>query len=230
MIRADKPEVRMHRSASAAFVLALISLAPSACVTKPTYVIDSQATPRGTVSDTAIAVVDKRPADDRESSAGSLLVTSSSYGVHTLGDERFVPAPLTTLSQRLQRATAAWPTRPQSLTLTVDRLNIQNNAQAAMRHSAITSAGLTSLGMDVGEAILGKMREQNIDMRKPFVLCYVEANVDIRWKDRRNESRKFSVIKAQNYDEMATQDQIGKTIAATVSSALDATTAAAKAK
>jgi len=216
----------MRRSVTAAICLALVSLALNACVTKPTYTIDSQAPLRGTVSDTAIAVVDKRPANDRESSIGSLLVTSDSYGIYTLGDERFVPAPLTALSQRLQRTTAASPARPQSITLTVNRFNIQHNAQAAMRHSAISSSGLTSLGMAVGEAVLGKMREQNIDMRKPFVLCYIEANADIRWSNGRSDPRKITVTKAQNFAEATSQDELGKITAATVSSALDAATAA----
>jgi hypothetical protein len=58
------------------------------------------------------------------------------------------------------------------------------------------------------------------------VLCVIEANADMLWSNGRREPRKFSVIKAQNYNEMDTQDQIGKIIAATVSSTLDAATAA----
>lgn len=216
----------MRQPVSIAIFLSLVSLALGACVTPPTYIIDSQSALRGTVSDTAIAIVDKRPANDRESSMGSLLVSSSNYGIYTLGDERFVPAPVTALSQRLQRATATWSSRPQSITLTVNRFNTQNNIQAAARHSAATSTSLTSLGIDLGEAILGKMREQNVDMRKPFVLCVIEANADIRWRDGRSEPRKISVIKAQNYDENTAQEQIGKIIAATVTNALDVSTAA----
>lgn len=216
----------MRHSLSTAIIPAFFSLALGACVAKPTYVIDSQAPLRGTVSNTAIVVVDKRPANDRESSMGSLLITSSSYGIFTLGDERFVPVPVAAFSQRLQRASATWPSRPQSITLTVNRFSTQNNMQAAMRHSAITSTSLTSLGMDLGELMLGKMREQNIDMRKPFVICVIEANAEMSWGDGRREPRKISVIKAQNYNEMDPQDQIGKIIAANVSSALDAATAA----
>ncbi len=204
-----------------AVCLALISLALGACVAKPTYIIDSEAPLRGTVSDTAIAVIDKRPAKDRKSSFGSLLITSDSYGILTLGDERFVPAPLAALTQRLQRATATWPSRPQSITVTVNRFNTQNNAQAAMRHGAMSTSGLTSLGMDLGELMLGKMREQNVDMRKPFVLCIIEASADSRSRGSRSEPRKISVIKAQNYDENAGEGQ-GKIIAVTVASALDA--------
>ncbi len=203
-------------------LLTIITLALGACVTKPTYTIDSEAPLRGTVSDTTIAVIDKRPANDRESSFGSLLITSNSYGIFTLGDERFVPAPLAAFTQRLQRATATWPSRPQSITVTVNRFNTQNNVQAAMRHGAMSSTGLTSLGMDLGEFMLGKMREQNIDMRKPFVLCIIEASADNRWSSGRSEPRKISVIKAQNYDEAASEDQKGKIIAATVTSAVDA--------
>ena len=202
-------------------LLTIITLALGACVTKPTYTIDSEAPLRGTVSDTTIAVIDKRPANDRESSFDSLLITSNSYGIFTLGDERFVPAPLAALTQRLQRATATRPSRPQSITVTVNRFNTQNNAQAAMRHGAMSTSGLTSLGMDLGELMLGKMREQNVDMRKPFVLCIIEASADSRSRGSRSEPRKISVIKAQNYGENAGEGQ-DKIIAVTVASALDA--------
>lgn len=214
----------MHRSASVAFLL--MSLFLSGCITKPSYVIDSQAPLRGTISDTAIAVVDKRPDKDRESSIGSVLVTSSSFGIHTIGDERFVPAPLTAFSQKLQRSTATWPARPKSITLTVNRLNIQNNVQVSARHSAVTSSGLTSLGMDLGELMLGKMREQNIDQRKPFILCVIDANAEILGNNGSREARKINVVKAQNYDERTTQEKMNKVIEATVSSALDAAIAA----
>lgn len=214
----------MNRFAYATFLF--VSLFLSACITKPSYIIDSQAPLRGTISDTAVAIVDKRPDKDRESSIGSVLVTSSSFGIHTLGDERFVPAPLTAFSQKLQRSTATWPARPKSITLTVNRLNIQNNVQASARHSAISSSGLTSLGMDLGELMLGKMREQNIDQRKPFILCVIDANAEILASNGSRETRKINVVKAQNYDERTTQEQMNKVIEATVSSALDAAIAA----
>jgi hypothetical protein len=216
----------MHRSAFAVIILVLISLTLGACATRPTYNIGTQTPTRSPVSNTTIAIVDKRPADDRESSMGSLLISSSSYGIYILGDERFVPAPLAALSQRLQRATATWPSHPQVITLTVNRLNIQINIQAAARHSTATDSGLTELGIELGELIMGKMREENIDLRKPFVLCVIEANADILWGNGRREPRKISVIKAQNYDEMTPQDQVGKIVTATVSSSLDAATAA----
>lgn len=214
----------MDRLAYAAILLSSSIL--SACITKPSYVIDSQAPLRGTVSDTAIAIVDKRPDKDRESSIGSVLVTSSSFGIHTIGDERFVPAPLTAFSQKLQRSTATWPARPKSITLTVNRLNIQNNVQASARHSAISSSGLTSLGMDFGELMLGKMREQNIDQRKPFILCVIDANAEVLASNGSRENRKINVVKAQNYEERTTQEQMNKVIEATVSSALDVAIAA----
>lgn len=216
----------MRNSIATAVLLALVTLALGACVAKPVYTIDTALPLRGTVSDTTIAVIDKRPAQDRESSMGSLLITSSSYGIFTLGDERFDPAPVAALTQRLQRASATWPERPQTITLTLKRFNTQHNMQVAMRHGAMGSTGLTSLGMDLGEALLGKMREQNIDMRKPIVLCVIEASADIRWRDGRSEPRTVTVTKAQNYNEGTAQDQIGKTIAATVASALDTAVAA----
>jgi hypothetical protein len=199
----------MRHPAIAVFLLVLVSLALGACATRPTYNIEPQTPLRGPLSNTTIAIVDKRPANDRESSMGSPLISSSSYGIYILGDERFMPAPLIALRQRMQRATVAWPSPPQVITLTVNRFNIQNNIQAAARHSAVTSSGLTSLGMELGELIMGKMREENIDMRKPFVLCVIEANADILWNNGRREPRKISVIKAQNYVEMDSQDLIG---------------------
>jgi hypothetical protein len=216
----------MRHPVTAIGILALGPLLLAACVTPPTYPIGPAAEPRVPVSGTAIAIVDKRPASDRESSIGSLLITSSRYGIHTLGDERFVPPPLSALSQRLQRATATWPAPPQSITLTVSRFNTENNVQAAMRHSAMGSTGLTELGMAIGEAILGKMREQNIDLRKPFVVSLIEADADIRWPGGRGETRRLSVVKAQNYNEGTSQEKMGQIIAATVSAALDAASAA----
>lgn len=212
----------MQNPGTKAVFFLLTPLILSACVTPPTYSIDTATSTRGTLPNTTV-VVDKRPADDRESSFGSFLITSDRYGIHTLGDERFVPPPVSAFSQRLQRAAASWSPRPQSITLTIYRFKTENNMQATMRHGAMTSSGLTDLGMALGEAILGKMREQNIDMRKPFILNIIEANAEIRWLDGRSESRKINVVKAQNYDETISQEQQGKVISATVSSALDAT-------
>lgn len=216
----------MRHSRSAALFSAVFALTLSACVAKPVYTIDAQAPLRGTVSNTAITVVDKRPSNDRNSSIGSLLITSSSYGIHTFGDERFQPAPVVALTQRLQRASGAWSGRPLAITLTLKRFNTQNNMQAAMRNSAMGATGLTSLGMDLGEALLGKMREENIDIRKPFVLCNVEADADIRWSNGRSDTRKITVTKAQNYKEGTTQDELTRIVTMTVTSALDATVAA----
>ncbi len=215
----------MRQTPSTAALLAVAALTLGACVAKPIYTLDNTAPLHGTLSDTTIAIVDKRPSDDRESSIGSLLITSSSYGIHTLGDERFEPMPIAALTRRLQRASAAWPERPQTITLTLKRFNTQNNMQVAMRHSAMSSTGLTSLGMSLGEALLGKMREQNIDLRKPFVLCVIEASADIRWRGGRSEPRTITVTKAQNYSEGTAQDELGKIITATVTGALDAVVA-----
>lgn len=206
------------------FTLVIISL--NACATRPTYNIGIQATANKSASNATTTIIDKRPTDDRESSMGSMIVTSSNYGIYTLGDERFVPAPITALNQRLQNTISTSPTHPQSITVTVNRFNIQLNIQAAARHSAVTSAGLTSLGMDLSELIMGKLREQNVDLRKPFVLCVFEATADIEWNKARHEPRKVSVIKAQNYDELTPQDKVGQIVTATVAKTLDAVTGA----
>jgi hypothetical protein len=206
--------------------LGLAALLLSACGTPRTIALAPATPTRGIVSNTSVAVVDKRPDDDRESSIGSLLITSNRYGIHTFGDDRFVPAPLNSLRERLQRATSTWSSQPQSITLIVDRLKTEKNMQAAMRNTAMNSTDLTEIGKVLGEAMLGKMREQNVDLRKPFVTCVIEASADIRWSDGHSEPRRVSVVKAQNYAEGTAQERQFEVVAATLSAALDAAVAA----
>ena len=206
--------------------LALAALLLSACGSPTTIALEPSTPARGIVSNTSVAVVDKRPDEDRESSIGSLLITSSRYGIHTFGDDRFAPAPLASLRERLQRATSTWPSQPQSITLVVNRLKTEKNMQVAMRNTAMNSTDLTEVGKSLGEAILGKMREQNVDLRKPFVTCVIEASADIRWSDGHSEPRRVSVVKAQNYAEGTAPERQFLVVAATLSAALDAAVAA----
>ena len=192
-----------------------------ACVTKPVFDIGGGAPATNTKSGVTVAVVDQRPQGDRESSVGSMLVSSDSYGIHILGDDRFVPAPTAALANRVERLLAQSQRRPASVTVTLKRYNTQNNAQAAMRNSAIGAANLGPLGAVIGEAVLGKLREQNIDARKPFVMSYAEAAVDIRWADNTRSTHDVAIVKANNYSESDIQEQ--KTVVAkTASAALDA--------
>lgn len=191
-----------------------------ACVTKPVFDIGGAQAPNAK-SGVTVSVVDQRPQGDRESSAGSMLVSSDSYGIHILGDDRFVPAPTAALAKRVEHLLSQAPRPPASVTVTLKRYNTQNNAQAAMRNSAIGAANLGPLGVAIGEAVLGKLREQNIDARKPFVMSYAEGAVDIRWADNTRTTRNISVVKANNYSESDVQEQKA-VIAKTASAALDA--------
>jgi len=192
-----------------------------ACATKPTFVIDPSTQQTNVKSSASITVIDKRPADDRESSMGSLIVTSDRYGIYVLGDERFVPAPTAALANRAERVLSSMSQRPSSVTITLNRFNTQNNIQTAMRHGAISASGLGPLGVTIAEGMFGKMREQNIDARKPFVLTYAEMAVEFRWPDNTRITRNITVLKANNYSENNLEEQKA-IIAKTVSSALDA--------
>jgi hypothetical protein len=208
------------------FVPAVCALI-GACVTRPTIVIDSGAAQTNLKSGASVTIIDKRPADDRESSIGSLVATSDRYGIHVLGDERFAPAPAVALANRTERTLSGMPRRPASVIITLNRFNTQNNMQTAMRHGAVGASRLGPLGVELAEALLGKLREENIDARKPFVLTYAEMAVELRWADNTRTTRNISVLKANNYSESDVEEQKA-VIARTVSSAIDTLAAGMK--
>jgi hypothetical protein len=215
-----------QRIALKLFVPAVCTLI-AACAAKPTFVIDPGAQQTNVKSSTSITVIDKRPADDRESSMSSLIVTSDRYGIYVLGDERFVPAPTAALANRAERALSGMSQRPSSVTITLNRFNTQNNMQTAMRHGALSASGLGPLGVVIAEGMFGKLREQNIDARKPFVLTYAEMAVEFRWPDNKSITRNITVLKANNYPEGDVEEQKA-VVAKTVSSALDTLAAGLK--
>jgi hypothetical protein len=193
----------------------------AACATEPVFVIDPGAQQADVKSSVGITLIDKRPADDRESSIGSLMITSDRYGIQVLGDERFVPAPTVALANRAERMLSGMLLkRPSSVTITLNRFNTQNNMQTAMRQGAIGASGLGPLGVAIAEGMFGKLREQNIDARKPFVLTYAEVAVEFLWPDNTRVARNITVLKANNYSESDLEEQKA-VVAKTVSSALD---------
>lgn len=202
----------------------------SACVTKPVFVLDPEAGQTAVKSNANFTIIDKRPSEDRESSMGSLIITSDHYGVFMLGDERFVPAPVTALTNRMTRIFAGELRHPVTVTITLNRFNTQNNAQAAMRHGAIDTGlreSLTPLGLTLVDTLLPKLRAENIDSRKPFVLTYAQATVELRWPDNAPVTRNISVVKANNYSETNIEEQKA-IVAKTASSALDELVASIK--
>ncbi len=189
------------------------------CATKPVFVIDPGAQQADVKSSVGVTLIDKRPADDRESSIGSLMVTSDRYGIQVLGDERFVPAPTVALANRAERVLSGMLSkRPSSVTITLNRFNTQNNMQTAMRQGAVGASGLGPLGVAIAEGMFGKLRE--LDARKPFVLTYAEVAVEFRWPDNTRIARNITVLKANNYSESDLEEQKA-VVAKTVSSALD---------
>jgi hypothetical protein len=202
------------------FVAAVCALI-GACATKPTYVIDPNIQQSNVKSSVSITVIDKRPADDRESSIGSLMISSDRYGIFTVGDERFVPVPTAALANRAERVLSTMSQRPSSVTITLNRFNTQNNMQAEMRHGAVGASGLGWLGVEIAEGIFGKLREQNVDARKPFILTYAEMEVEFLWPNKTRVTRKITATKASNYNPSGVDDQHA-VIARTASSAMDA--------
>ena len=212
------------------FIVISICLGMSACVTKPVFVIDPDAMQTAAKSIANFTIIDKRPAEDRESSMGSLIITSERYGVYMLGDERFVPAPVTALTNRMTRIFADELRHPVAMTIILNRFNTQNNAQAAMRHGAIDTGlreSLTPLGLALVDTILPKLRAENIDSRKPFVMTYAQATVELSWPDKQSVTRNITVVKANNYSETNIEEQKA-IVAKTASSALDELVASIK--
>src|SRR3977135_1305576 len=82
------------------------------CATTPLFVIAPGTQQADVKSSAGITVVDKRPADDGESSTGSSRITSDRYGIQVLGDERFVPAPTAALANRAERVVSGMLKRP----------------------------------------------------------------------------------------------------------------------
>jgi hypothetical protein len=184
--------------------MACLAVALTACATRPVYDIGPLTTPAGLGSATTVVVEDKRPADDKAFSFGSMFVGSSSYCIWTLGDETFTPPMMDALRLSVMQAAATSQHMPQRVVIRVDRLIVQDNEQAFCLATA--SSGLGPLGVVVGEAFHGKPIELSIEKSRPFIIALFKGAVTVD-----GNTRDLVVTKANNWTTGDKQDR-GKAI------------------
>ncbi len=163
----------------------------SGCAMKTVYDIDSSVTV-GSLGGASLVVEDNRPQEEKEKSYGSILLTSSNYGIWTLGDESFKPAPIEALRQRVMKSAAARKAKPGTIKVDVRHLIVQDNQQAYLLRDGSSSLG--PLGVAIAEALHGKAFEMDYDKTKPFVIAFFQAEVTID-----GHTRSITLTKANNY-------------------------------
>jgi hypothetical protein len=87
-----------------------------------------------------IALVDSRPAEEKEAKILSLLVSSSDYGIYRLGDSQIIPDRMEYLKEQLSIKAG---NKIKTSTVTVKNFSIYRDVQYAMRNTAV-SIGLSS--------------------------------------------------------------------------------------
>ncbi len=151
----------------------------------------------GSVANTALSITDERPNTDKEYSIGSLLVTSDVYGIWTLGDDMFEPPVPVLLRSSINKEVTSWKIKPVSISLKLKRLKFEANHQADLLASASTQLG--PLGVAIAETMHGKKFEMRLDKTKPYVLGYIDAEVTLKFKNRKPITKSLSAYKAENF-------------------------------
>jgi hypothetical protein len=170
-------------------------------------------------STTTISIDDKRPSEDKEFSMGSLIVASSNYGIHTLGDTQFEPPVLDAFVVRLQRGFARAKLQPQKVKIRLDRLITQDNAQAYLLRTS--SMQLGPLGIWIAETMAGHRFEMSIDETKPFVLGVLKGNAEVVWSDQKTSNVPLLITRAINYPNPFAMPERIQSRVATVNAVLD---------
>lgn len=173
------------------FAFSLIGCAP------PAYVISDAKTSGSLGSNTTITIEDMRPESDKEHSIGSLLVTSSDYGIWTLGDKQFQP-PLPELLKKTISSTAAMQKiQPKSITIKLKRMIVQANHQADLLQSV--SSTQTPLAVAIAETMHGKDFEMDISKTRPYILGFIDSVVTVQYAGKKPYSKNLSLSKAENF-------------------------------
>lgn len=170
-----------------------------ACMATKAFVVEDPVTVGSIGSKTAINVIDERPKSDREHSFGSFLVTSSEYGVWTLGDDHFAPSLLELLQIRTHREIVNWPDQPKQLTIKLKRLIVQSNQQADLLQSVSTNGSLGPLGVAIAEVMHGKEFELDFDKTRPFVLGLIDAELIIENATGQKTEKRIATSKIENF-------------------------------
>ena len=146
----------------------------------------------GSLGGVSVAIEDSRPEQEKKKSYGSMIIGSSNYGIWTLGDESFSPAPVDALRQRVMQAAAQDGHGAKQLSIKVHNLVVQDNQQAYLLREG--SGSLGPLGVVIAETIHGQKFEMDYDKSKPFVILFFRADVTID-----GITRSVSYSKASNY-------------------------------
>lgn len=170
-----------------------------ACMSTQAFVVEDAVTVGSIGSKTAVNIIDERPITDREHSFGSFLVTSSEYGVWTLGDDHFSPKLPELLQIRLHREIVNWSTQPETVTINLERMIVQSNQQADLLQGVSTSGSLGPLGVAIAELMHGKEFELDYDKSRPFVLGLIDAELTFTFTDGSVQKKKVSTSKIENF-------------------------------
>ena len=178
------------------FLLIIFIASISGCA-PPAYVIDDSKTTGGMGSQTTVIIDDQRPQDDKEHSIGSLLVTSSEYGIWTLGDTQFQPPILELLKNSVIKSSAKQTEQPKNIKIKLKRLIINSNQQADLLRS--TSSFQTPLAGAIAEAMHGKAFEMDISKTQPYVIGLIDSEIEVTYEKRKSYTKNISVAKADNF-------------------------------
>lgn len=152
----------------------------------------------GSIGNTATIVIeDIRPETDKEYSIGSLMLYSDNYGIWTLGDEMFTPNAVVLLKKYLNHETSKWESRPNTIKVKLKRLKFEANHQADLLAASSTQLG--PLGVVIAEAMHGKEFEMRYDKNRPYVLGFIDADVEMRFPDGETKNKSLSAYKAENF-------------------------------
>ncbi len=174
----------------------LLFLAFTTACTQPKIVIKDDVT-IGSVATSSISINDERPKSDKEYSMGSVLVMSDVYGIWTLGDDMFEPPVPAIFRHSIAKEINTWKIKPTAIHIRLKRLKLEANHQASMLASSSTQLG--PLGVAIAETMHGKKFEMDLDKTRPFVLGFIDADVDIRFDNSESVTKSLSVYKAENF-------------------------------
>jgi len=163
----------------------------------PTYVVDESISSGSLGSKTTIIIDDMRPDSDKSRSIGSLLVTSDEYGIWTIGDKQFSPPILDLLKNNIVRTTSRQKNQPKTIKVKLKRLIIQANHQADLLQSV--SSTQTPLAVAIAESMHGKKFEMNINKTKPYIIGFIDSDVEIYYNEKNKRTKKLSLSKASNF-------------------------------
>ena len=192
-------------------VIVFILLNLSACA-QPKIIIEDEISIGSMGNKATIIIDDVRPETDKEFTIGSIMVFSDDYGIWTLGDDMFTPTTIELLKKYINHQTSRWKNQPTVIKLKLKRLKFESNHQADLL--AEGSSQLGPLGVVIAETMHGKEFEMQYDKTRPFVLGFIEADVQMNFSNGKTIKKSLSAYKAENFS--SHMDVEGRMKAATI--------------